>query len=130
MQEQGIVVSLSGDTAFVKMKRASACGENCGSCSGCNNFRTVTAENKLRASVGDNVEISMPSDRVLFAAMLVYVIPIAVLIVGYFAAYGVLHSENAGVLFGIIGMIISYIFAVIFTKKNKNRYKSSITKIL
>lgn len=123
-------MSLSGDTATVKLKRSSACGDNCGSCSGCNNFRTVNAQNTANAKVGDLVEISMPSKTVLSAAVLVYVLPIVILVTGYFIGANVWNTEQSGILLGLCAMVISYVVIGIVTSKNKNHYKSTVTKIL
>lgn len=130
MTERGTVVSLSGDTAMVKIKRSSACGDNCGSCSGCDNFKIVAAENVINAAVGDSVEISMPSEKVLSAAVIVYVIPIIMLIIGYFIAYAILHTESAGILCGLFGMAVAYIITAAMIRKNKNYCKSTVTKII
>ncbi len=130
MKQQGTVVSLSGDTAAVQTVRMSACGGNCQSCGGCSDMRTVYAENPINAQIGDTVEIEMPSATVLAAALIVYVIPIAVLIAGYLIGSVFFDKEWQNIISGIFPMFVSYIIISAVTKKNKNKYKSVITKIV
>lgn len=130
MKQQGIVVSIKGNNAEVKFKRESACGGNCGSCGGCDNFRTVTAVNSVNAKEGDSVEIETPSKTVLGAAMAVYVIPLAVLIIGYVLGNAIFKSEGFGILFGFAFMAASYIIISLVSKKHKKIYQPVICRII
>ena len=124
------MVSLTGDIAEVRTVRMSACGGNCQSCGGCSDMRTVYAENSVNAQIGDRVEIEMPSKTVLAAALIVYVIPIAVLIAGYLIGNVLFDKEWQNIISGILPMFVSYIIISAVTRKNKNKYKSVITKKL
>ncbi len=121
MEAVGKVIRTSGLTATVEIVRASACGENCASCAGgCGGAkRTVTARNDVGAAVGDMVRMELSGNRVLFAAFIVYIIPIFLLIIGL-AAFG------AGV--GIAIFAAAFAALVLLDKKLAPRYTAHITK--
>lgn len=123
MDETGVVERLFGDKIVVRIRRASACGENCASCGGsCSAFQDVTALNKSGAGVGDTVTLHMPSSRVLAAAFLVYILPLAVLFAGYAAAYSISHSEGISILVGVLVMALSFALIRAADKRLKCRY--------
>ncbi len=75
-------------TAEVFIRRESACSGDCHKCSGCGAAKqtvTVLARNAIGAKAGDRVVVSS-DDKQLFSAMLVvYILPLALLLAGYFA---------------------------------------------
>lgn len=95
MRTLAIVKEVHGTRAVVETERLSACegchkkedGGSCSVCSlmGANRKLSATAENSLGAEPGDVVEVETAASRVLFYALLVFVLPIAVTL----AAYGV-----------------------------------------
>lgn len=95
MKTIATVVSVDGDVAIVQTERTSAC-EGChkateeGGCSVCtlmggNRAIATRAENSIGAAVGDRVEIESNTGRILWYAVLVFLLP---LLVGA-ATYGV-----------------------------------------
>ncbi|HYE10805.1 MAG TPA: SoxR reducing system RseC family protein [Patescibacteria group bacterium] len=84
MENTGKVVSISGKTAYVQVKRASACGGDCGKCIGCAaTGTTVKLENNISAKEGDLVKIVSKRNNLLTAVLYVYIIPLIV----FFASY-------------------------------------------
>ncbi len=89
MQGEGIVVTTNGDTATVKIRKASSCGHDCGQCRLCNNPEIeVQVVNHQNAKPGDRVLIGAPSATVLFQAFLLYIVPI----IGSILVYGILSA--------------------------------------
>ena len=81
MKGEGIVLENKGEYAIVRVSKKSACSGNCASCGLCENpVYDVKAKNSIGADAGDRVSLYMPSSKVLFAAFLVYMLPVMVLI--------------------------------------------------
>ena len=131
MRQIGLVESINGQEAVVRIKRASACGENCASCSGgCTlSEQVVNAQNNVMAKAGDTVILEMESKKVIFAAVLVYVLPLLVLIVS-FIMFNAKMGEGASVMASIAVTAVFYALVAIFSKKLKNKYKLVIEKVL
>lgn len=88
MQQEALVRTLLPDgKAELVCRRASACpGEcsQCGGCAGAQQWASVAAVNLIGAKVGDWVIVETSSAAVLRAAALVYLAPLALLLLGYF----------------------------------------------
>ena len=118
-------------TAQVIHVRKSACSGDCHNCSGCGAAKetlTLTAENPIGAKPGQMVRITSETAPVLKAAMILYLLPIALLIAGYL----LLMSQNLG-LWGagigfLLGVLIVWIYDRKVAAKQKNQY--TITAIL
>ncbi len=78
MEQIGIVKELRGNMAVVSVNRVSACGENCAQCKGgCTPSAAITrAENAAGASVGDTVKVESDTGKVIFAAFMLYIVPL------------------------------------------------------
>jgi sigma-E factor negative regulatory protein RseC len=85
LKETGVVEKASPETAVVLVERSSAC-EQCRSRGACQVFsgRTLRVEvpNELGAEEGDRVEVSLPGASVLKVSFLVYLVPVAALVIG------------------------------------------------
>ncbi len=94
LEEQGVVLSVSGDTAEVVAEAKSTCGScaaknACGTSLLANLFpqrkRTFRASNPVAAQVGDRVLIGLDESVLQTASLLVYVVPLLGLIGGAMA---------------------------------------------
>ena len=121
MQQIGIVREVNTDFAVVEVSRKSAC-EGChanaeGGCSACVSFgdRTTVckAENSAGAKVGDRVMIETESKTVLLYAAAVFLFPLILGIIGYFAAEK-LSFAAAPYMGAVLGFALAFI-VVIFT---------------
>ena len=132
MKQIGVVEAVNGNEITVRVNRESACGGNCASCSaGCQSGKiTVTAENRAGAVTGDKVIIEMPSQKILGAAALVYILPILFLILGDIIFDMIFHNETAALLGGMALMAAVYICIIMQNKKNKNKYRLVVEKKL
>lgn len=104
---------VGADKAEVQVCRSSACGHDCKSCGGCGPETmtqvTAIAENEPGARVGDTVCIESESRKVLGLAAVLYLLPIALLFVGYFIASCLLgQGEGAGLAVGLGFMAVGF----------------------
>jgi len=113
MSETGIVVALHGDQAIVEMEASKDC-EACGACRYTSSGRMVTpVRNSLDAGIGDTIKMDIEPRLVVAAALIVYLLPIALFFVGYglFSWLGGqvgVAAEPAGIVGGIIFLVISF----------------------
>ncbi len=145
MNRNGIVTELRGDRAAVRLLKHTACGD-CGACHLGDDSKHITIEcaNDAGAKIGELVEIDLESPNVLGAAFIMYMIPLAALLIGVvgtsvvfnlLVGAGVLPSaaykEIAGSFVGVVLMALSYF--IIKGKEDKfsdsQKYLSRITKV-
>ena len=72
--------------ADIILVRESACSGDCHKCSGCGAAKEtmiVTAENPIRASVGDFVTLTSDTASVMKAVVVVYLLPLVLFFAGY-----------------------------------------------
>jgi len=100
-------------TAQVVCIRESACSGDCHKCSGCGAAKEaviLTAANPIGARRGDLVKVESASAPVLKAAVVLYIIPLALFFLGY--ALGNVWAIGpwiAGLGFGLgVGIVIAY----------------------
>lgn len=128
MTQDAIVYKCLNDgMAEVVVTRATACGSNCGNCEACvfqNELKTV-ARNLIGARPGQRVRIESKSSRVYGAILLVYIVPIALAVLGCFSAYAAGASEGICVLCTFAGFLLGAAITVLSQKRKKGG--SSIT---
>lgn len=130
MQMTGTVRMVQGECAYVVVKRQSACGENCGNCSGCKDkSNEILAKNSIGAKAGDNVLVSMETKKVLMAAFLFYMMPLILFFGIYAVFYSLRVSEAMSLALGVSGALVFYVLLYFYDKKNKNKYQHEIIKI-
>ena len=112
--------------ADIILVRESACSGDCHKCSGCGAAKEtmiVTAENPIRASVGDFVTLTSDTASVMKAVVVVYLLPLVLFFAGY--ALGAAIDWLPG-LMGGFGFALGVAFAVWFdrytAKKNDTVY--------
>ena len=131
MLQRGIVTGISGKSAEIEITRSSSCGESCASCGLCPGLTArVSASNDIGAALGDTVTIDMADKKILGAAALVYIVPVAVLIIGYFIAYAISHSELISAAAGFVFMALTFAVLILSDKRLKRRYTPRITRII
>lgn len=134
MEQIGEVVELRGKQALVRIKRTSACGENCSSCSGeCKPISSVVrTTNGLSAKVGDTVKLQMNTGAFLILAFIGYILPIIVavavyVIAGKFTSNTIIQDASA-VLSILLLLLMFYLLDKI--PKKPAYFTSRIIKIL
>lgn len=133
MQQKAIVKELTphGD-AIVAVERRSACSGDCDSCHGCAHQTEtvmVTAHNAAGAQPGDVVQVESETGRVLRLALLLYIMPMLLMIVGYMIP-GV--QGNWKVLTAFLGLAVGIGICVVYSAymKKKNEMTFHITYVL
>ena len=107
--------------ADVILVRESACSGDCHKCSGCGAQKEtmiVTAENPIRADVGDLVVLTSDTASVMKAVVAVYLIPLLLFFAGY-ALGAALHWN--GVLAGGLGFVLGVVLAVRFDRRTAKK---------
>lgn len=127
MRQYGRVESVNPGGIVISVIRSSSCG-SCESCSGGCELKSqrVTAEYKEGIKEGDTVIFEMKSSRVLFAAFLVYITPLLVLLLSYAISTAAGAGENAAILISVLSMVLWFFCVHILDKKLKQYYKHSI----
>jgi len=134
--ELGRVVSLKENNADVMIARSEHC-EACDSlfCSPKNNSeRIITVSNKIKAKVGDEVEVSIGGDVLLKLSAFVYGLPILLIVgsvvLGLFIFKGNMKELYSAGLAAVVSVL--YYIAIKFVA-NRNKSKPNlpiITKII
>ena len=104
-------------TAQVICIRESACSGDCHKCSGCGAAKEailLTADNPIGACVGDLVNLQSETGPVLKAAVVLYMMPLALFIAGY--AIGAVLSIS-GAITGSLAFVLSIVFIVLYDRR-------------
>ena len=141
MLTKATVLNTEGDIALVEVERSSACegchknesGEGCSVCTltGGNRKFSAKALNKVGAVKGDKVEITSSSSRVLFYSALVFLLPVVVGLVFYFASQMIFDTQLYHYLSLVGGFVLSFSFVWIYSKRvGEKRFDIEIVRIL
>lgn len=133
--EEGLVLTVNGNTAKVKAGRHSSCN-NCGACPG-DSTLIISAANQKGAKPGERVEFEIKETNTLLAAFVVFICPILITLFGVAAGwlaskymYGgsSLWETVLGILFFMLslGMIKSFNHSI----SEKEQYQPKIIRIL
>lgn len=76
----------------------------------------VDAENLIGAKPGDSVIIQGKTAKVVSAILFVYILPVVLFFLGYFAAARI---SGAGAIGGILGFALGLLLAVLESKRQK-----------
>jgi len=130
LETRAIVVRLQGDEAFVEAKGGGGCGhcdseKGCGSGKlsqlFCSNPRQFKVKNEADASVGDEVQITLAAGVLLRSAVLMYVIPLALLLGGGMLATSwgsdAASRDGYAALGALVGLIGGFVLAKWLSKR-------------
>lgn len=122
-QDAVVTKLLPNNMAEVAVTRSTACGGNCGSCESCifQSELKTSARNLAGARPGQKVIIESKSSSIYKAAMLVYVVPIVLVVLGYVLAYVLGASEGLCIASAFLGLIIGAVIVVLSQKLKKNK---------
>jgi len=138
MQEEGLVVKIMGGMAQVETTQQEAC-KSCGAQGMCHamggdKIRVVTALNQVGASVGDKVIMAMPRKGVLGASFLVYMVPVAALLVGaslgrrWGQAWG-LEPQTSAVVLGGAALVGAWLVLRKVSRRLAGRKELTVTVV-
>lgn len=118
IEEQAVITKQDGDLVTLEIERQTACSL-CGQKRGCGNAtwgkllghdqHRVEVKNTLDAKVGDLVMVGLEEKVVLNAAMFLYVLPLAAMLVGALAAHWTLHTDLAVMLGSVAGIAVGFL---------------------
>ena len=118
---------LPGNKAEIFLVRESACSGDCHKCSGCGAQKEtmiVTAENPIRAEVGDFVTLSSDTASVMKAVLAVYLVPLVLFFAGYALGYSLGLS---GGIVGALGFVLGIFFAIWFDRRTAKKGETVYT---
>ena len=121
MREQGIVTSVKGKHATVKVDKKTEC-DKCGMClfpQGASSTEFNVA-NKIGASEGDLVTIETAKDAKFMGAMLVFFVPLVLIALSMVLAVVVIKNEIYALLISVVSIAIWFFVLSIIDKKLKN----------
>ena len=124
-QDAVVTRILSNNMAEVAVVRTTACGGNCPSCESCifqSELKTL-AKNRIGARPGQKVVIETRSKDIFSAAALVYLMPIALLILTYALAALCGAGEGLRILLSFLAVLASAGILVLTQRSKKNRNK-------
>lgn len=110
---------LANNMAEVVVTRSTACGSNCGNCESCifqSEIKTV-ARNLINAGPGQRVVIESKSSRIYGAALMVYILPMVLALLGYFVAYGFGAAEGLCIVGCFLGLALGAVILVVTQRK-------------
>ena len=131
-QDAVVTRLLPNNMAEVAVARTTACGGSCGSCESCifqGEIKTL-ARNRIGAKPGQRVVIESRSSKIFGAAALVYIMPIALFILGYALASLVGAAEGVCVAVSFAALLLSALILILSQrmKKNKNSFTFDIIR--
>jgi len=122
MEQIGVVVNINDNMAHVQFKRASACGENCGMCGGCEKLNSfVDAKNTIGAQPGDTVKLETNTSYVLAGAFVVYILPVVIALVVY---------ALTSWFYAIFAFSLPFVILRILNKRLDGYFRPDIVKII
>lgn len=113
--------------ADIILVRESACSGDCHKCSGCGAQKEtmiVTADNPIRAEVGDFVTLTSDTSTVMKAVVAVYLVPLVLFFAGF--ALGTALGWG-GPLVGGLGFVLGLVFAVWFDRRTAKKGETVYT---
>ena len=120
MNQQGFIVEIVDDkTAKMRMQRHSACA-SCGKCAKLTSESQdliVEVDNQIGAKVGDHVEVSMETVKVMKATMLAYILPLIFLV-------AISFKGPLEVISGLCGLLCTFL-SYLYLRKNDKKYRDS-----
>jgi sigma-E factor negative regulatory protein RseC len=138
--EQGVVIRTGIKTAWIKTVQSSSC-KSCSERKSCNSTGGAEVEieaiNAVKAKPGDLVIISVDPASLLKATVLLYMFPIACLVVGALGGQKLAFMFNwdestAAAIFGFSAFFLSMLFVRYKSNRmvKQDRYRAHVLRIL
>ena len=112
--------NLGGGYAKISVPRKSACGHECEECQGCGMTGApifATAKNPVDAQPGQKVVVESSTKKMLGVAVLVYMLPVVLFLLGYILSAGL--SEGLRYTIAIVAAALSAIPCVLYDRHAK-----------
>ncbi len=143
IEERAVILTLetqaeNQSVATLEIVRKTACGL-CGQTSGCGNSiwgklfshksTSFKAQNGINAKVGDSVIVGIDESALMKSALLLYVVPLATMLVGTILVSSATGSEAASMLGAAAGLLLGFAWVKAHTT-GQAYYQSHQPKIL
>jgi positive regulator of sigma E activity len=132
MIENAVVCEIDNDTVSVILENE--CGESCGHCSKKNKKETIQVYNTsgLNIKKGDRVEIYAAPAKTILAGFLIFIVPLLLFVIFYFAGSLIFPSGDEAALFlcGISGIAFGFLLNLVISLVRRRKELPEITKIL
>ncbi len=131
MLAEGVVVSLDGYNAVVRVKQNEACFEchgNCGACSK-TNVHDICASNAINACLGDSVSVESKSSIIYALVFLLYMLPIMTMPAVYFLTVSYFGEMISSVLSFVCCIFLFCLIYLTAAKRISTKIKYSIVRI-
>lgn len=137
-QDATVIRIVDRYTAEVEVKRATACAGDCDKCAahhGCSEMAVydknirVLVRNPVYAKVGNLVEISTETNRLLGIMMVLYILPLVAFFAGYIVTAMMGMSENASIFVSIALFLVTGGIAILYNRRKKSTIEFEITSI-
>jgi sigma-E factor negative regulatory protein RseC len=131
-EEIGVVNSIHGAYAVVKVPRKSSCdGCTLGTCKPDDQSMEIEAFNQAGAQVGQKVRVVISSFTYMKGSMLIYGFPAAALVVGavlgkevFSRFFPATDSDVLSAVFGFSALVISFVMARIWLSRSSRKVES------
>ncbi|MBQ9534377.1 MAG: SoxR reducing system RseC family protein [Clostridia bacterium] len=124
-QEAKAVRILENGTAEILVRRKTACASDCDGCHGCahpDETITVMAYNEVGAAAGDTVIVESSTSQVLGMAVLLYIMPVLLMLLGYLLPFG---SEGAKIISSMTGLLLGLAVCIWVSHRMKKNSRMS-----
>ncbi len=139
IEEQAVITKQDGDLVTLEIERQTACSL-CGQTRGCGNAtwgkllghdqHRVEVKNTLGAKVGDLVMVGLEEKIVLNAAMFLYVLPLAAMLIGALIAHWTWHADLAVMMGSVAGLVIGFLITKRCYQPQHGRTSKTYAKLL
>ncbi len=138
MREKAKVIEDKGDYIIAKIERHSACSkcdQNCGLAldeKAEDMIVDIKKKNDITYHKGQLIFLEMKENRLVFSALMIYLLPLISMIAGYFAGDYLFNREGAGIIGSLIFLLLSFIFLKYYNNKIKNQdqFQPEISEII
>jgi sigma-E factor negative regulatory protein RseC len=131
IEERAVILSLDNQsddsTAILEIERKTACGL-CGQTRGCGNSiwgklfahqsTAFKAQNRINAKVGDSVIVGINEKALLKSAMLLYILPLATMLIGAILATQIRDTNGYAMLGAAAGLVLGFVWVKGHTMSN------------
>lgn len=130
MKNIGVVKQIEGRDVLISVFKESSCSH----CNKCGDEDKISRELKIKIAdeveIGDFIEFEIENKKVFIAAMVVYIVPVFIMIAGYFMGLKIFKKEGMAVLSAFISLAISFSLVYIYDKLIVKNKMVDIVKII
>ena len=122
MRQNGVVIKLlDKGRAEVVVQRETACGGHCAACEACvyENRLVIEADNAICARPGERVILESETGRIVGAALLVYMLPLALFFVCLAVGTAFALTQGICVLLSLLGAVAGGVLAVVLGRRHR-----------